>query len=381
MADLKNTQSARSNEPEEIKFEEIKGGKFQPFVEPVVDNLNRPQQPHVATDGQPLPEPDFSKSAPPKIDLNMGNGGSGSGGDGGGTTPPRHTHNDGDTIISDDSEIYGRNFREEKKNVETELPDKDKLAAAEATADMILTIYCQVKAQIPNWISISEKKLNKLQKEGLINLKLNIQASPYSPEVISVGAFIQNFNTTLFPPFQTNPQFIEQIKPPLVRILLKNNAVMSDDSIVIFFLIQDAVGVVVNVVQCMGQRNEMLDHLKTLTEQSKPVQTATSQANAMANAQAAATYSNAATPPPPPPPSNKDTTTPPKVHIVASEPEEKGSTNSNNASVASNTGMSGIYPFPPTKIRTKRKPGGGRKKGSTTKNKKDSIEILATEPK
>ena len=170
----------------------------------------------------------------------------------------------------------------EKKNPEPfnpemkYLPKKEQNMAAEQMADMMFVGYGKLHDLANKGLQISPKKLTKLQNEGKINLNAMINYE-FGVE-IPARDFFAEYNEQMQNFFKLDQEFIDDVKPPLVRILQKKGIGMTDENYVIFRLVEDAGTKAFMFIQ---QKRQIADILKTI---------------------GTATTSEFANPAPPPPP-------------------------------------------------------------------------------
>lgn len=115
------------------------------------------------------------------------------------------------------------------------LPDSEKMESAKSTAAIYLATY---QAYLPPLCKmaagISQRKVDKLESngyEGILEVPLNSREN--------IGQFIESHNATVNEAFAVTNEFIETARPPLERVLAKNNIGMSDESQLLFIFASD----------------------------------------------------------------------------------------------------------------------------------------------
>jgi hypothetical protein len=155
-------------------------------------------------------------------------------------------------------------------------------------------------------LKVSERKLNKLQAEGEINLNAMIDYD-YGKK-IRAGDFFIEYNQQVANVLQVSPEFKEEVTPILEKVLAKRGIGMTDEQMLMFMFGKDIAAKSMIFFQQKAQMNMMIASIKEAT---------TSQ------------YAQAA--PPPPPPSQKPSQSaqqqqqPPArqaEEVIAVEPEE-----------------------------------------------------------
>lgn len=160
-----------------------------------------------------------------------------------------------------------------------DLPKKDKEMAAAQMAKMIIQGYSWMHDLANKGLMISEKKLNKLQEEGEINLNAMIDYD-YGRKM-RAGEFFQEWNQQISKDggiLQVSDEFKEEVTPILERVLAKRGVGMTDEQLLMFHFGKDIAAKGLIFFQMKGQMNYMIESIKQAT-----------------NGQFAA-------PPPPPPP-------------------------------------------------------------------------------
>lgn len=185
------------------------------------------------------------------------------------------------------------------------LGKKDTEMAASHMAKLILQGYEWMHDLANKGLKVSEKKLNKLQADGEINLNAMIDYD-YGKK-IRAGDFFIEYNQQVANVLQVSPEFKEEVTPILEKVLAKRGIGMTDEQMLMFMFGKDIAAKSMIFFQQKAQMNMMIASIKEAT---------TSQ------------YAQAA-PPPPPPPQQQPTaqttrTTAPvqREEVIAVEPEE-----------------------------------------------------------
>ena len=139
------------------------------------------------------------------------------------------------------------------------LPKKEQNMAAEQMADLMFVGYGKLHDLANKGLQISAKKLTKLQNEGKIDLNAMINYD-FGVE-IPARDFFQEYNEQMQNFFKLDQDFIDDVKPPLVRILQKKGIGMTDENYVIFRLVEDAGTKAFMFIQ---QKRQIADILKTI---------------------------------------------------------------------------------------------------------------------
>lgn len=177
------------------------------------------------------------------------------------------------------------------------LPKKDTEMAATQAANMILTGYDWVHQLANKGLLVSEKKLDKLQAEGEINLNAVIDYD-YGKK-IRAGDFFKEYNEQQEGLLSVTQEFKEEVTPVLVRVLSKRGIGMTDEQTLLYMFVKDIAAKSIIFFQQKTQLNYMIESIKQATMAQQA-------------------------PPPPPPKNNQQPPPPaPAADVEVYEPEEK----------------------------------------------------------
>ncbi len=189
-----------------------------------------------------------------------------------------------------------------------ELPKKETKMASKQAAALILKGYEWIHALGNKGLQVSERKLNKLQAEGEINLNAMIDYD-YGKK-IRAGEFFEEYNKQVEGLLKVSDEFKEEVTPVLERVLEKKGIGLTDEQTLMYMFGQDIAVKTIMFMQQKGQLNYMIQSIKDAT---------------------ANTISQQAPPPPPPPtPQNRQEPQQAKSNseyndddFTPQEPEEK----------------------------------------------------------
>jgi hypothetical protein len=222
-------------------------GATQPF-NPLNDKVNEKTYAGGGTAGvagnMDIPEPIFN---PPPLDLE-------------GSTP---SASDGDKTKKDATKKVQEPFNQEMN----ELSDPEKKKAAEQAATFAMTMYKGLHTWGNSMIRISDKKINKLQSSGEIDLRVGV---PYGQHgFVQLGEFINEYNTQAGEVLQVAPEWEEAVMPALTRVLAKRGAGMTDENFLMFMVGQDVLSKSMTVVNMRRTTNDILAFAKEQTSNGR----------------------------------------------------------------------------------------------------------------
>lgn len=148
-----------------------------------------------------------------------------------------------------------------------DLPKKDKHDAAEKVADMILAGYKWANTFTDKQLLFDERKIAKLQREGEIDLSVEIPLSP--TQTITAGEFIQEYNEQTEGTITVTKEFEDEVKPVLTRVLEKKGIGFTDEQYLYYLFGKDLLVKGFMVKQSLSVKKEMLNTLKEATAAMK----------------------------------------------------------------------------------------------------------------
>lgn len=141
-----------------------------------------------------------------------------------------------------------------------ELPNKDKTAAAEKVAKMIMQGYRFVNKMADDALQFNERKLAKLQRDGQIDLNAPIPVS--ATDVMSAGEFIQEYNMQTKDTITVSKEFEDEVMPVMVKVLAKRGVGMTDEQYLGYLFVKDVASKGFLVSQSLSAKKEILNLVK-----------------------------------------------------------------------------------------------------------------------
>jgi hypothetical protein len=194
-----------------------------------------------------IAEPQFM---PPPIDLN-------------GDTP---SASDGEKPKKESGKKTSEPFNQELN----ELSDPEKKKAAEQAAQFAMSLYKGLHLWGNSMIRISDRKINKLQSAGDIDLNVGV---PYGNlGFVRLGEFISEYNSQAGEVLQVSQEFEENVLPPLTRVLAKKGMGMTDENYLAFMFGQDMISKGMTVMSMRRTTKDILAFAKEQTTAGRTVQ-------------------------------------------------------------------------------------------------------------
>jgi hypothetical protein len=148
-----------------------------------------------------------------------------------------------------------------------DIPDGDKKMGAQHMAKLLVDGYEQLHVFGNKALQVPERKIRKLEKEGLIDLSIPI---PYEyGKTITAGEFLQDFNEQNKDALSVSKEFKKEVTPVLTRVLEKRGAGLTDEQYLGYLVGKDLVVKLVIVAQLRTTMNDMINVIKDYTEATR----------------------------------------------------------------------------------------------------------------
>lgn len=147
----------------------------------------------------------------------------------------------------------------EMKNI----PKKETEMAASQAAALILQGYEWAHDLANKGLLVSERKLNKLQSEGEINLNAMIDYD-YGQKM-RAGEFFREYNQQVNGLLKVSEEFKQETKPVLERVLAKRGIGLTDEQYLIYLFGKDIAVKSMLFFQQKAQLNYMIESIKQAT--------------------------------------------------------------------------------------------------------------------
>lgn len=136
------------------------------------------------------------------------------------------------------------------------LSDSERNSSAAQMANFMITMYEKAHGFANEMLKIPEKKINKMQMEGTIDLDIPV---PYEMgKFVPLGEFITEYNGQVAGVLVVEEEFKKNVIPPLTRVLSKRGHGMTDEQYLIFMFGQDLVTKGFQFAQFKSQTKQIL---------------------------------------------------------------------------------------------------------------------------
>lgn len=166
-------------------------------------------------------------------------------------------------IKPDDTKSGGQSQQTATNPSLNDVSDEEKKMAAEHMADLIIDGYDQLNMFADKGLQFNEGKINKLVQEGEIDLGIPI---PYDMGKTMTGRdVIKEFNAQTKGTFKVTDKFKQEVRPPLVRVLKKRGAGLSDEQFLIYAFGKDIALKTVTFFQIRQEMKNVVETMKEMT--------------------------------------------------------------------------------------------------------------------
>jgi hypothetical protein len=143
------------------------------------------------------------------------------------------------------------------------LSKKDAELSAQHAAEMIMGGYEWIHGAANKYVQVSEKKLDRLQESGEINLNAMISYD-YGKEM-RAGQFFKEYNSQVSNMFVVSDEFKEETTPLLTKVLAKRGVGMTDEQKLGFLFAKDLGTKAIMFFQQKRTINDMINSIKEAT--------------------------------------------------------------------------------------------------------------------
>jgi len=190
------------------------------------------------------------------------------------------------------------------------LDKKEQAYATEQMVDTVLDVYGKAHLLANRVTKLKEDKIAKSMEDGEIDPSLQVPIDEQG-NTLGLMEYVQEYNSQLSDAIKLEDDFVQKVKPPMIRVFQKKGLAMTDEQFLLFAFGSDIVTKGAMVYQLVKQNNKLIDMWK---EQSSLNSTPKTQSTN-------STSNNNPTPPPSPTPPTENNI-PIKEEQIFQEPEE-----------------------------------------------------------
>jgi hypothetical protein len=149
-----------------------------------------------------------------------------------------------------------------------EMKQKEKEEAAKHVTEVVLSGYEMLHQWANKSIRFSERKMQKLERDGEIDFSVKIPIDARG-NLVEAREFINEFNDTNAEILKVSESFKEEVRPVMTRVLAKKGVGMTDEQRLLWLFGKDIGMKATLIYSVMSQRKEILNHLKEYTANNR----------------------------------------------------------------------------------------------------------------
>jgi len=164
----------------------------------------------------------------------------------------------------DDRKVWGQSdedFGSANPYVE-QLDKKDQKAASSALADAVLDGYSQLNGFGNRLIQFDPAKIEDSMRKGEIDPNITL---PINGQNIPLLEYINEYNSQTKDVISVSPEFVDKVRPVLIRVLMKRGIGMTDEQLLAYYF---GVDILTKGATIYGLRKQNASLLETLKEMS-----------------------------------------------------------------------------------------------------------------
>lgn len=249
-------QTFNSSELEDADFEEMEGSFIPPEnsgngFSPLDGDVK--QRDYTKTKGINDNTPEYDRVPEPTI-LNI---------------PPPPTNDGG-------NDSYGSNSQSnqpEKKQPEKLNPDLEGKTPAEVKegakmmVNMVLQGYSLIWNQVGQAMRVSDDKIREWSVDGYIDFEMQVPVS--QTETVTPKDFYEDYNKQVVEIFAVSDEFMNDVRPPMIREFSKRGWGASDMQYIIFAFVKDSGTKALAAKSLKDSINNLTDQLAEMTKQNR----------------------------------------------------------------------------------------------------------------
>lgn len=142
-----------------------------------------------------------------------------------------------------------------------DLDKKEKNVATEQMVDTVLDVYGKAHLLANNFTKIKEQKITDSIQEGEIDPNLRIPIDEHGNS-LALMEYIQEYNSQLADAIKLEDDFVEKVRPPMIRVFQKKGLAMTDEQYLMVTFGSDILQKGALIFQLVKQNNKMIDMWK-----------------------------------------------------------------------------------------------------------------------
>lgn len=147
-----------------------------------------------------------------------------------------------------------------------DLTPEERTLASDNAAKAIMQIYKLIHKGMNSMLQVSPFKQARMERKGELDLTTPVLPTR-AGNLVSIGAYLKEYNEKVNETFQVDPEFEEEVSPPLRRVLAKHGVGISDEAQVVFSFATDfGVKLAGRFIPMWQEGRIQMDHLKDVSK-------------------------------------------------------------------------------------------------------------------
>lgn len=143
-----------------------------------------------------------------------------------------------------------------------QLDKKDQKAASSALADAVLDGYSQLNGFGNKLIQFDTNKIEDLMRKGEIDPNITL---PINGQNIGILDYVNEYNSQTKDVISVSPEFIDKVRPVLIRVLMKRGIGMTDEQLLAYYFGVDILTKGATIYGLRKQNASLLEALKDMS--------------------------------------------------------------------------------------------------------------------
>lgn len=149
------------------------------------------------------------------------------------------------------------------------LDKKEQMYATEQMVDTVLDVYGKAHILANRYTKIKEDKIAEAMENGEINPSLEVPIDE-AGNTLGLMQYVQEYNAQLSDAIKLEDEFVQKVRPPMIRVFQKKGLAMTDEQYLLFAFGSDIVTKGAMVYQLVQQNKKLMEMWKEQSNYTPP---------------------------------------------------------------------------------------------------------------
>ncbi len=149
------------------------------------------------------------------------------------------------------------------------LDKKEQMYATEQMVDTVLDVYGKAHILANRYTKIKEEKIAEAMETGDINPSLEVPIDEMG-NTLGLMQYVQEYNAQLSDAIKLEDEFVQKVRPPMIRVFQKKGLAMTDEQYLLFAFGSDIVTKGAMVYQLVQQNKKLMEMWKEQSTYTPP---------------------------------------------------------------------------------------------------------------